>query len=174
MKLKINVKNVNKSIEKIEAYKKDLLAKNKIFLEKLANYGINEAKINFQKAQYDGVNDVIIEEPVWVNDTTIKITASGSSLLFIEFGTGVYYSSPIHEQADKFGFKRGEYGQGRGKNDFWYYKGEMGTNGQIPLNPSLANRGLIFTHGNPANRCMWETDKSIRNEIINIAKEVFK
>ncbi len=174
MKLKINIKNIKKSIEEIEQFKKDLITKNKIFLERLAEYGVQEARSYFSKAQYDGTNDVKVKDPIWINDTTIKIQANGSSLLFIEFGTGVYYSTPVHELADKLNYNRGGYGQGRGKYDFWYYKGDKGTNGQTPKNKSLADKGLVYTHGNPANRCMWETDKSIRNEFINIAKEVFK
>ena len=46
--------------------------------------------------------------------------------------------------------------------------GEPGTNGE-----DMGN-GIVKTHGNPANRCMYETAEEMRNSITRIAKEVFR
>lgn len=48
-------------------------------------------------------------------------------VLFLEFGTGVHFNGPAHQsphpQGKEFNYLIGEYGQGFGQNDFWYYDG---------------------------------------------------
>lgn len=173
MKIKVDLGNISKAIKALEEYKNTLVEKNKEFLRRIAEIGAKEARTRFTYAQYDGDNDVVVDEPEWVNENTIVVRAVGASVLFIEFGTGVHYATPVHEKAEELGFERGGYGHHRGRHDFWFYKGNPGTNGEEPHDPDMAARGLIFTHGNPANRCMWEADKKMRAEIAKIAKEVF-
>lgn len=173
MKIKVSIGNISEALKQVEEYQKSLEKKQKEFLRRIAETGTAEATIQFEQAQYDGENDVVVHEPEWVNDNTIIVKASGSSILFIEFGTGVHYGTPQHEKTEEFGYERGGYGHHRGKHDFWYYKGDPGTNGEEARNPEMAARGLIFTHGNPANRCMWEASKKMRSELLQIAKEVF-
>lgn len=173
MKIKVSIGNIAEALKQVENYRDTLEKKQKDFLQRIAEIGVTEATTRFEQAQYDGENDVIVHEPEWVNDNTIIVKASGSSILFIEFGTGVHYGTPQHEKAEEFGYERGGYGHHRGKHDFWYYKGDPGTNGEEARNPEMAARGLIFTHGNPANRCMWEVSKKMRSELLRIAKEIF-
>lgn len=175
MKIKVSLGKISQAIKQVEDYKNSLADKQHEFLQRLAEIGIEEATTRFSTAQYDGTNDVQVESPVWIDDNKVAVRASGNAVTFIEFGTGYFYNENggDHPAADKYGFTIGGYGQGRGKGDFWYYRGEPGTNGQTPSNPKLAAKGLVFTHGNPQNRCMWEADKKIRSEIINIAREVF-
>ena len=173
MRIKVRLGNVLEAIKQVEEFRKRFHEKRKLFLQRLAEIGVAEAETRFRTAQYDGTNDVKVEEPIWVDDNRVIVKASGSSILFIEFGSGVHYAAQSHPQATEFGYERGGYGQGRGKNDFWYYQGEPGTNGQPPKDERLREKGLVYTHGNPANRCMWEAGKKIRSEILKIAKEVF-
>lgn len=173
MKIKVSIGNISEAIKWLEDYGNSFAKKQKEFLQRIAEIGVEEAAIRFEHAQYDGENDVVVNEPEWVNDNTIIVKASGSSILFIEFGTGVHYGTPEHEKAAEYDYERGGYGHHRGKHDFWYYQGEPGTNGEEPHDPNMAARGLVFTHGNPANRCMWEASKKMRSELIRIAKEVF-
>lgn len=173
MKITVSIGNIAEALKQVENYRDLFVKKQKLFLRRIAETGIEEATIQFKEAQYDGENDVVVHEPEWVNDNTIVVKASGSSILFIEFGTGVYYGTPVHEKAEEFGYERGGYGQHRGKYDFWFYQGDPGTNGEEPCDPDMAARGLIFTRGNPANRCMWEASKKMRFELLRIAKEVF-
>lgn len=138
-----------------------------VFLNRLAEIGIKEAKIRFDSAEYDGTNDVVVgSSPEWINDSTLAIYADGEAIAFIEFGAGVY--NPVtHPKANEFGMIRGEYGLGQGKQEKWTYVGEPGTNGV-----ELEN-GRILTRGNNANRCMWLSAEVMRNSISAIAKEVF-
>lgn len=173
MRIKVNFGNVGEALKQVEEFKKRFLEKQKRFLERLAEIGVSEAEARFSTAQYDGTNDVQVSKPEWVSENKIIVKATGRSVLFIEFGAGVHYSADPHPKASEFGYERGGYGQGRGKHDSWYYKGEPGTNGQVPKKEKLAEKGLVYTHGNPANRCMWEAGKKIRSQILKIAQEVF-
>lgn len=172
MKISVALNNIEKSLDKIEKYKKSLEKKVHLFLEKLAETGIDEASVRFKTAQYDGYNDVTVDKPRWINEHCLAISAKGKAVTFIEFGAGVHYSSPPHPKAEEFGFNRGEYGYKLGKLDSWRYEGDPGTNGEIITEGKHA--GEIKTHGNPANRAMYESGKKMRSEILKIAKEVFK
>ena len=118
-----------------------------------------QAALRFQNAEYDGLNDVVVDSsPEWINEHTLAINASGEAILFIEFGTGVY--NPVtHPKADELGMIRGAYGKGYGQNYTWYYRGVPGTNGEVLEN------GKIKTHGNNANRCMWDASEEMRRKI---------
>lgn len=165
--LRIKVDNVSTVINQISAYVKDMTEKKKRFMERLAEIGLEGAAVRFRNAQYDGTNDVAVAaSPIWDGDT-LKVVASGTTVLFIEFGTGVHYASQSHPKAGEFGFTRGGYGYGLGRLDSWRYRGEAGTDGEV------LESGEIKTYGNPANRCMYETAEEMRRAVEQIAKEVF-
>lgn len=142
-----------------------------IFMEELAQIGVQSATIRFAEAEYDGDNDVVVKNPVWIDDNTLQITAEGSSILFIEFGTGVY--NPVqHPRARDLGMIRGEYGYGLGKMRYgWRYKGNPGTNGEVIMDGPHA--GEILTHGNNANMCMYLATADMRDQIAKVAERVF-
>lgn len=170
MTIKVDLSDIDKAIREIELYEQSLNRKLEKLQERLAGLGINEASVNFAKAQYDGNNDVTVDQRFrWIDDNTLTINASGSTILFIEFGAGVHYSADPHPQAAEFGYSRGTYGYKLGRFDTWRYEGNPGTNGrEDPKHP-----GYILTHGNPANRCMYDASKEMREQILKIAKEVF-
>lgn len=171
MKIKCTIGNIDEAIRQIEEYERNLKKKQKIFLKKLSEIGVDVAKVKFQSAQYDGENDVKMDEPKWLSDNRLIISATGKAVIFIEFGSGVHYSSESHPKAAEFGYKRGTYGHGLGKLDSWRYEGSPGTHGEIIKEGK--HKGEIRTHGNPANRCMYEAGKEMRKKIRETAKEVF-
>jgi hypothetical protein len=171
VKIKCNLGNIDEAIRQIEEYEKRIIKKRKIFLEKLAEIGVDVAKVKFQSAQYDGENDVVLSKPEWINDNKLAISATGKSVMFIEFGTGVHYASESHPKAGEIGFSRGTYGYGLGKLDSWRYEGSPGTHGEVIKEGK--HKGEVRTHGNPANRCMYDASKEMRRKIREIAKEVF-
>lgn len=163
----IKIPNFNHVKQQIESYKRNLGMKVNELLERLAEIGITEATFHFNNAEYDGDNDVVVDTaPEWIDDNTIAVNASGQSILFIEFGTGVY--NPVeHPKADEMGMIRGEYGSKHGRNYTWYYHGNPGTNGE------LLKGDRVRTHGNNANRCMWDAAEAMRDQIYDIVKEIF-
>lgn len=168
--MSIHISGVSEAIQHIEGYRKRIDRNQHILLEKLAGIGIETAKVRFSTAQYDGVNDVVVpSEPTWVSKDKLFLSANGSTVAFIEFGTGVHYSE-THPKAGEFGAVRGGYGYGLGRLDSWRYKGEPGTNGES----SEKHPGEIVTHGNPPAMAMFNAAEDIRKNILDIAKEVYK
>lgn len=140
-----------------------------VFADRLAQEGMEIASIKFSQAVYDGTNDVSVTVEPRGNNVR-AVVATGGATLFIEFGTGVTYPDD-HPEAGELGMKRGEYGQGHGKQQSWGYYGEPGTNGVLK---EKKNGGfVVITHGNPANMPMYETVKELQDRLTEIAKEVF-
>lgn len=140
-----------------------------VFADRLAQEGMEIASIKFSQAVYDGTNDVSVTVEPRGNNVR-AVVATGGATLFIEFGTGVTYPDD-HPEAEELGMKRGEYGQGHGKQHSWGYYGEPGTNGVLK---EKKNGGfVVITHGNPANMPMYETVKELQDRLTEIAKEVF-
>ena len=169
--MEIRAKGIDSLIGKLKAYRKSLEDKQHRLLEELAKIGIDVADARFQSAQYDGESDVVVNGvPEWVGDNKLFITATGHSITFIEFGTGVHYAEQ-HPKANALGFIRGAYGQGKGSRDTWGYYGSPGTNGKVIK--ENAKGTLVLTQGNPPARAMYDSAKEMRNQIVDIAREVF-
>lgn len=162
--MNITVLNLDKVISRIENYRKELNDKVNRLLERLSVLGAYRARVLFTNAMYAGHNDV--EVSVETTTTGYKVVATGSVVLFIEFGTGI--SNPEHPQSSEFGFSHGTYGKGKGANENgWVYVGEQGNAGQPIKN------GVYRTYGNPPAKAMYNAAKDMKAEIYNIAKEVF-
>lgn len=162
--------DIDSAITELKQYEADLQTKANSLVSELARQGLDIADAYFRNAQYDGENDVTVS----LDDTgrgLAVIRAAGSAVLFIEFGTGVFYKSPVHPEAGQNGFARGSYGKGNGKKNTWGYYGVGGTNGQYVR---TGKRGDVYkTHGNPANMSMYNTARAAEAMIAEKAKEVF-
>ena len=169
--MEIKTKGLDSLINKMKVYQKSLKEKQRRLLEELFKVGIDVASAKFQTAQYDGENDVVVnKQPEWVGDTKLFLTATGNAVTFIEFGTGVHYTEQ-HPNAGVIGAIRGTYGHGKGSRDTWGYYGSQGTNGRIVKEDDKGT--VVLTHGNPPARAMYDSTKEMRNQIVNIAREVF-
>lgn len=174
----IQVDGLDAVIRRLENLVDSLETKKKDFLQRLADIGVDTASVLFKNAEYDGDNDVKVAPPTWIDDNTIAVQASGNSVLFIEFGTGV--SFPEHPQADEFGYYHGMYGKGKGMNvKGWIYEGKQGTHGMPVAIKDKEGRviglkdGVWRTFGNPPARAMYEASKEMRRQMLDIAREVF-
>lgn len=171
MEIRVSVSGADRFISRLKSYQKSLKNKQKKLLERLAEIGIDVASAKFSTAQYDGENDVIVGKvPQWSGEDKLIISATGNSITFIEFGTGVHFTEQ-HPKAVDFGYTRGGYGHHLGLLDSWRYKGVRGSNGEPITEGSHA--GEIITHGNPPARAMYDAGKEMRNKIVEIAREVF-
>lgn len=169
--ISVKVLDLKKLIRKVSRTEKTLQANYKVFIERLGKVGYETASIRFQKAQYDGINDVVVGKPKWIDSNKMEITANGKAVAFIEFGTGIFYKE-IHPTASKVGAIRGSYGQGKGNQVSWGYYGEAGTNGRVIQNSS--GREVVITKGNPPAMALHLAIDEMRNNILQIAKEVFR
>lgn len=164
----ITVEGLKEAIDALKVYRDGLEAKKKVFLKRLASIGAETAGISFYRAQYDGYKEVKVKTQ-WIDDNTIAVVANGRTALFIEFGTGVHYADGYGEE---HGFGPGTYGP-KGLKDWWVYYGEGGAHPHDYGKPFGKKEGLVYTHGNPPSRSMYEAGQKMRAEIQNIAKEVF-
>lgn len=170
--MRVTVDGIDGVLDHLRRLPKDINQRLHLLMERLAEIGIQSASASFASAEYDGVNDVIVgSAPVWENDHTLVIKASGTTVLFIEFGTGITYPSD-HPKAGELGMMRGTYGQGKGSRSAWGYYGEPGTNGRYVRSGELGD--VYLTRGNPASRSMYEAGQEMRREIARIAEEVFR
>lgn len=170
--MQVKVTGARRLISKLKAYQKDLDERQYRLLEALAKIGIDTASVRFETAQYDGENDVVVNrQPEWAGENRLFLTATGKSVTFIEFGTGVHYAER-HPNADALGFARGAYGHGKGSRDTWGYYGTPGTNGKVLRETDKG--ALVLTHGNPPARALYDAAKEMRSRAVEIAREVYR
>lgn len=169
VKVPLSQRGIDTLLREIESYTVWLKERSQVLLDRLAQAGFEVASARFAKAAYDGTNDASVSMETR-SEGARAVVAVGASVLFIEFGTGVTYPDN-HPQAAELGMKRGEYGQGHGKQSSWGYYGDPGTNGVVKMKKDGST--VVITHGNPANMPMYETVKELEAMLPNLVKEVF-
>ena len=169
VKVPLSQRGIDTLLREIESYTVWLKERSQVLLDRLAQAGFEVASARFAKAAYDGTNDASVSMETR-SEGVRAVVAVGASVLFIEFGTGVTYPDN-HPQAAELGMKRGEYGQGHGKQSSWGYYGDPGTNGVVKTKKDGST--VVITHGNPANMPMYETAKELEAMLPELVKEVF-
>lgn len=171
MKITINPydpKSIDKAIKQLQEYKKDFLAKEQIFIKRLAEIGVSVASTGFAVADYDGVNDVQVT--MAQSGTKATVTAFGETVGFIEFGTGVR-----NPEWDSTGMKytppeHGTYGKGHGANPkgWWFNPHEVGEGVK-----GVKVSGM-HTYGNPPAEAMRTARDTMIEQVVQIAREVWR
>ena len=158
MKIRCTLATLDKAIAELDKYEKSLKPKKQQLLERVADDGVNEAQYRFMYAEYDGDYSVSVDKEM--GQDAMYVTAYGDAVAFIEFGSGAYYPDE-HPNATEPWMRHGSWSlseQGKGLWDAehgWYYAPNM------------------HTYGNPANMCMYNAGKVMRERTFDIAKEVF-
>lgn len=151
MKIKVNLNDINKAINEVEAYKKSVDEKGRLLCKKLAEIGLNVARMGFSMVDTKDPVIVTLEE----EGNKLIIKASGKQVCFIEFGTGV---DAVHELGGKFGMLPDSWSKDHARQfhdkGYWFYGGKRYI-GTVP------------------NECMYNASKEIRARILEVAKEVF-
>lgn len=165
--------SIDEAINELERYEKWLNDKTELFVQRMADEGVEIASINFEDAAYAGTNDVKVHMKN-IDSKNVAVVAVGAAVLFIEFGTGLNMGEHPERPA---GYYPGSYGNGRGSSEKgWFYKGEIGNapagTGEAIIQ-DLADRGFIHTYGNPANMSMYMTVRELVDKTQKIASEVF-
>ena len=163
MKITVNPfdkESVNNAIRLVEQYRKDFTVKESEFLRRLAEIGVRVAQSGFSTADYDGVNDVVVS--MERTNSGYSVVASGKTVGFIEFGTGVKHPEWDNTGMDYTPPKHGTYGKGLGKNPHgWWFKQNDGGK-------------ATHTYGNtPAEAMRTARDEMIEN-VTRIAREVWR
>jgi hypothetical protein len=162
MKIRVNPfdkASIDTAIRQVGEYKKDFLAKEKLFIKRLAEIGVSVATTGFAVADYDGNNDVTVRLE-W-NGNHAVVIADGEAVGFIEFGTGIR-----NPEWDNSGMKytpprHGTYGKKRGaRPSGWYFKPGEGA--------------VQHTFGNHPAEAMRTARDVMIERITRIAREVWK
>lgn len=158
-------KNVDHLIKQIEEYKENLHRKQTEFVEKLAELGIPIINENVAASEGDSSKDVstYIAVAEQGNTSTAYLVVNGQDIVFIEFGAGVHYNTPVgespHPKGEEFGYTIGSYGQGHGAQDEWRYRDYMGT--------------WVYTHGTQATMPVYKSALEMRQKVLEVARQVF-
>ena len=162
MKIVVNpydIKSINSALKQIEVYQREFEVKEQEFVKRLAEIGLSVARTGYQVADYDGEKDVVVS----MNQagTQATIVASGQTVGFVEFGTGVKYPEWSGNNVDFTPPPHGSYGKGKGKNPHgWWFTAGAGAS--------------QHTYGNmPAEAMLTARDRMIE-QVTRIAREVFK
>lgn len=171
----IKVSGIKRIENALRRLQRDIKAKNQNLLERLAEIGVNVADIGFREADYDGDNDVTVNTK-WISDTCIQVVASGKSVLFIEFGSGMMGYG--HPKAQELGYgpgtwSDGDQGKGLWQKPPWIYKGVEGAKSSNYGGAVKGRTGVYWSYGNPPARAMYEAGKEMRERILDVVREVY-
>lgn len=163
--IQLSEKSIQKAIDELNQYKRNLRSKNDEFVKRLAELGIPIINQNIASAAGDSdkSHNTYIKLNSFGDYSQATLVCEGKDLLFIEFGAGVHFngaagSSP-HPKGQEFGYTIGSYGKGQGKQDSWYYYADSGES--------------VLSHGTQATMPVYRASVEIRNKIREVAREVF-
>ena len=153
--------SIDDIINGLENYKRSLKAKADALVKALAEAGCEAVTVTYAGTRYTGPRDekVTVEER---GPGKYAIVASGQTVLFVEFGAGVYLGSG-HPQAGEFGYGPTTYpGQVHAADPNGWY-----------LPKSVAGKSGVHTYGNAPSAAMYHTAKSLRAMLEQAARGVF-
>ena len=153
-------KSIAQAEKLVRQYKTDLERKEQEFVRRLAEIGVSISSAGFSTADYDGVNDVVVG--LQKTENGYAVVASGKTVGFIEFGTGVRYPEWDGSDVEYTPPPHGSYGKGQGKNPWgWWFRGSEGAVAQ-------------HTYGNMPAEAMLTARNQMIEQVTAIAREVFR
>lgn len=153
-------KSIAQAEKLVRQYKTDFERKEQEFVRRLAEIGVSIASAGFSTADYDGVNDVVVS--LQKTENGYAVVASGKTVGFIEFGTGVRYPEWDGSDVEYTPPPHGSYGKGQGKNPWgWWFRGSEG---------AVARH----TYGNQPAEAMLTARNQMIEQVTAIAREVFR
>lgn len=161
----LSSKSLSLAIKEIEKYREDLRDKNDEFVQKLCELGLPVVRDYASAASGDSSRNYnsYIKLNSYGMYSKAELIWEGKDVLFIEFGAGVHYNGEAgtspHLMGKELGYVIGSYGQGYGKQDFWYYEDGTGAH--------------VRSYGTEGTMPMYRASLKIQEQIVKIAKEVF-
>lgn len=153
----LSARGIKELQDGLKEYDKWLKQKSDELCKRLADMGAVKASLYFSRAIYTGPEDHEIS--VVPKDGGYAVRADGSTVLFVEFGTGLIgYGHP-----EPNGMGPGTYpgkGHWSDPNGWWLPRDKNDGHSQ-------------HTYGNPPNMPMYNTVKELEQELAIVVKEVF-
>lgn len=168
IRMSLTSESIQNAIREIEAYRNSLKERTNELCRRLAERIGVYAREGFASAPGDttisggprSANVSVTVEPR--GNCLYVITAAGEDAVWAEFGAGIHYNggagtSP-HPKGAELGFVIGGYGKGNGARQVWGY---------------WKDGELVLTRGTPASMPLYNALVRARNEIAEVAMEVF-
>jgi len=160
IKLGFDSASVAKALRELQEYQDWLRDKANDLIAELIGRGLDDVSVSFMTAEYKGPRDDITYDIEDRGDGVYAIIVNGVTAVIIEFGAGVTRGYG-HPQADEFGFGPGTFpGQTHAMDPNGWY---------LPK-----SKGGGHTDGNPPSKTMYNEAKKLREQLAEIAREVFK
>lgn len=168
IKFTLTPESIDKAIGELQDYQKWIEERCETLRQRVAEEIANESQIGFDSSSAEISNDGVSTQPnvtveVTDRDGVSIVIANGSDAVWIEFGAGVYYNTPVGTSPNPYGadlgFSIGTYGYGYGARKVWGYRNADGT--------------VTLTHGTPATMPMYNAVSKVLRDLPNIAKAVF-
>ena len=175
----VKVKNLGKIKQFQVSTQKQLQEKIEIFLQRLGELGLQDARVAYEEAPYAGEKDTgeVVSMQFERDKLKLRVVAKGYSVLFIEFGTGVLNADSNEARRELTGdplVGHGEYGLGLADNPFgWWFTGDMPSNPPEGTTKAYGRKNTIHTYGQAGNPFMYNARKKMIDSIQSIAREVF-
>lgn len=163
-----------KALQKqLQDYQKDLTKKCRELAKQLSEIGIKVAEARIGESplgKYVTIKTEITEEQAGCKAILVATGktfehegyAPFNTLLAIEFGAGIHYNPIPNPNADEFGLGVGTFpGQVHAFEDYWFYWSDK-------------EQKWLPTHGVKATWPMYNASMEIQQNIVKVAKEVFK
>ena len=108
---------------------------------------------------------------VTVSGNIVTERATGTEVLFKEFGTGVRYAR--HPLGNRRGATRGTYGKGRGGDPSgWYFTASGEWEGEFASEVAFTDEMSVYqTEGQPASMSMYNSYKRLDERIPKVLRE---
>lgn len=153
-----NPASIDAAVKEIRAYGQWVQRKTAELTRRLADMGAVNVSLGFSRAVYTGNKDVSVTVEQH-SDNSYSIVANGEAVAFIEFGAGVTYgyghpNPTLNGEAMGPGTYPSDKGHWNDPNG-WY----------IP--------GGEHTYGNPPSMPMYLTASELKQDLVDIAREVF-
>lgn len=150
---------VNEIIQGLEDYKNSLKPRADALLKALADAGCEAVNVTYGSWPYTGPRDVEVTVE-HLGELRYAIVAGGETMLFLEFGAGVYLGGG---HPDPMGYGPGTYpGEGHWNDPRGWY-----------LPKSALGESGVHTYGNAPSAAMYHTAKSLRAMLKQAVKGVF-
>lgn len=171
----LSMSSIKQLQKELQVYQDSINQKLEEVVREVAQLGLEVAEKEIAKASFTYDSEGVESGSDTEHSSQIKVTSlrgyahadlivEGRELLFIEFGSGVYYNGPVgsspHPKGQEFGFLIGSYGKGHGAQKVWGYYADSGE--------------LVLTHGTRATMPMYNAFLKMYEEAPKIVKKVFE
>lgn len=161
----LSVDSIQKAIDELNAYKNSLSSKNEIFVQRLAEVGLDTVNSIMQSIPSEEAGEynteVVLNGSGQISGAAIRL--SGNKILFVEFSAGVRYGTQDYPLPSGAQYGAGTYPSDKGNwaNPWgWWYKDENGE--------------YKHSYGNRAYMPMYNAERAIIMTVRNIARQVFQ